>query len=460
MKCPRWIVVALSLAGGLAVSRSDGAPIPAAWANAYGGSGLDSGYSVAATSDGGYAVLGSQSSFGSAKTCLCDQFWLVKLDAGGTPQWQETYALKERTEGYSLAQTADGGYVLAGWASTPGSANGDYQVWVLKVDPVGRVLWQREYGLGKGSAVYGQISVRQTADRGYVVAGTKIAPLPEAALVLRLNANGSIRWTKTLAPSGASYSSAYSVAQAADGGFVVAGESIYGASGAWITKLDAEGDVVWQRLYGSPSSGMDIYYAYAIEPTSDGGFVVAGETGPYSYEYVPNAFFAMRLDANGNVIWQKKYGGYSFASGKSVRQTTDGGFVFAGWVMYYGFGYDAWILKTDSNGEVAWQKAYGDDEGYGPSVANSIVEAADGGYVFAGWTQEYGAGSYDFWVVKLDSTGSIPGCDENGADSNAIVTNLSLTVSDVASTPAGTAQPMRTASRTSATAATQTTVCP
>ncbi len=183
---------------------------------------------------------------------------------------------------------------------------------------------------------------------------------------------------------------ANSIQQTSDGGFIVAGWTSWDI---WVLKLDENGNVQWQKTYG----GGGLEKANSIQQTSDGGFIVAGYTD--SFGAGDADIWVLKLDGNGNIQWQKTYGGSGWDSASSIQQTSDGGFIVAGYTNSFGAGYDdIWVLKLDESGNVQWQKTYG---GSGWDSASSIQQTSDGGFIVAGWTNR------DIWVLKLDGNGNI-----------------------------------------------------
>ena len=158
----------------------------------------------------------------------------------------------------------------------------------------------------------------------------------------------------------------------------------------------------WAITYG----GSDWDEALLIQETDDGGYIVAGYT--YSFGAGNEDIWVLKLDEDGNVEWQKTYGGSDEDWAHSIQQTSDGGYIVAGYTYSFGAGEgDFWVLKLDENGNVEWQKTYG---GSDYDRAKSIQQTDDGGYIVAGSTYSFGAGYYDFWVLKLDENGEIPNC--------------------------------------------------
>jgi hypothetical protein len=166
---------------------------------------------------------------------------------------------------------------------------------------------------------------------------------------------------------------------------------------AWVLKLDGQGNVVWQKT-------SSLGEAHAIIPTSDGGYVVAGET---YHSAGRHDVWVLKLDGQGNVQWQKNYGGTDDDWAYAIAPTSDGGYVVAGRTKSFGAGrMDVWVLKLDGQGNVQWQKTYG---GKGDDEARAIAPTSDGGYVVAGYTRSFGGG-YEVWVLKLEVDGTMRGC--------------------------------------------------
>jgi len=395
----------------------------AQWANTYGGPGDEGADSIQQTTDGGYIVAGGTNSFGAGG----NDFWVLKLNPDGTVAWQKTYGGPEDEEGASsIQQTRDGGYIVAGGTTSFGAVDGDS--WVLKLHPNGTVAWQRTYG-GTGDDIAGHI--QQTSDGGYIMAGgtNSFGAGGSDFWVLKLNPFGGVAWQKTYGGTGDEGAS--SIQQTTDGGYIVAGETnSFGAGGRgdfWVLKLNPDGTVDWERTYGGESDD----YAFAIRQTSDGGYIVAGVT--YSFG-TGGDIMVLKLNPDGTVAWQKTYGGsdWDWAYSYSIWQTTDGGYIVAGETKSFGAGNtDILILKLDASGNIVWQRTYG---GGGFESASPIQQTTDGGYIVAGRTDSFGAGGRgDFWVLKLDVNGEIPDCAPMGT-SSAVANNINVSTSPSSAT--------------------------
>jgi hypothetical protein len=355
------------------------------WSKTYGGSRDDAANSIIETSDGGYAVCGLTRSFGAGST----DFWLVKIDVFGSVQWTKTYGGTEPEEATSVVQTNDGGYMLAGHTASFGT--GSWDIWLVKTDAYGNVQWNKTYG---GPDVEYAYCVAQTSDGGYIVTGQTIsfgAGYTDFYLV-KTDASGIMQWNKTY--GGALSENSYSVIQTVDGGYmVVGGTDSFGppSRNDWLVKTDANGDLQWSRTYG----GADCDQAYSVVQTSDGKYAIAGYTQSFGI-----GFWLVKTDVDGSVQWNKTYGGGSDEA-YSVKQTSDGGFILAG-PSYEKGDPDFWLVKTDSSGNMEWNKTYG---GASYDIAKSVVQTSDRGYIVAGYTQSFGAGGWDFLVIKLAGPG-------------------------------------------------------
>jgi uncharacterized delta-60 repeat protein len=208
----------------------------------------------------------------------------------------------------------------------------------------------------------------------------------------------------------------------------------------WVLKLSSGGAVSWQKRY----DGGDDDYATSIQQTSDGGYIVAGHTT--SFGAGDSDSWVLKLNSSGTVAWQKRYAGANEDWAVSIQQTSDEGYIVAGITDSFGAGSgDFWVLKLNSSGTVAWQKTYG---GVSKEEATSIQETRDGRYIVAGYTYSFGAGGYDFWVLRLDSDGTVsfnPASDAYMADTyvfptttSALGTNTAATVADTSATVADT----------------------
>jgi len=380
------------LLGLFLVSTAIADPGDTLWTRTYGGSDYDYSWSVQQTSDGGYIIAGYTKSFGAGGY----DFYVVKTDANGDSLWTRTYGGALTDRGRSVQQTTDGGYVIAGETASFGAAGG-CDFYLLKTDANGDSLWTRMYGGTDSEKAY---SVQQTTDGGYIIAGYSSSRSNDVYLV-KTDANGDALWTSIY--GGGDFDLGRSVQQTTDGGYVIAGETAsFGAGGCdfWLLKTDANGDTLWTQTYG----GSDTDQSWSVQQTSDGGYIVAGYTlsfGAGGYD-----FYLVRTDANGDSLWTRTYGGTDSDKAFYVQQTTDGGYIVTGVTRSFGAGSDdAYLVKTDANGDILWTRTYGGTEW---DYAYSVQQTSDGGYILAGDTDSFGAGVCDVYLIRVAGESSLP----------------------------------------------------
>jgi len=364
---------------------------------AMGGPYIEVGASLIQTSDGGYAIAGFTSSPGVEEIDV----YVVKLDANGNLQWTKTIGGPWNEEGSSLIQTSDGGYAIAGRTESFGA--GDYDVYVVKLDAHGNLQWTKTIG---GPNYEEGRSLIQTADGGYAIAGytTSFGAGEADVYVVKLDANGNLQWTKTI--GGKNDDEGFSLIQTADGGYAIAGYTTAGyieysgagESDVYVVKLDAHGNLQWTKTIRG--KGWDV--GRSLIQTSDGGYAIAGATISFGAGGVD--VYVVKLDAKGNLQWTKTIGGENEDWGYSLIQTSDGGYAIAGETNSFGAGdYDVYVVKLDAKGNLQWTKTIG-----GPDYESgtSLIQTSDGGYAIAGKTISFGAGETDVYVVKLDKNGN------------------------------------------------------
>lgn len=386
---------------------SSGYSLPPAFATAYRRSFSDYIFAVRHTPGGHYLIAGGTESLGAY---YYYDLWILDLKPDGTIAWQKIYDGVRWNRARDLYCTAGGGFVVLAETGSPVSAEDD--MWLLRLDAAGNVVWEKIYG---GPDMEQPRAIRQTADGGYVLVGDtdSFGAGGVDAWVLKLDEAGGVVWQKTYGEAAGEYIEA--IEQTADGGYILAGHiSSYGAGAedGWLIELDAAGSVVWQKTYGGAANEE----FWAVRPTADGGYVAAGyvnflEVGSWDT-------WVVKLDAGGNVTWQKTYGGPDMDYAVAIAQTGDGGYVVAGNTESFGAGYsDSWLLKLNPDGSLAWQKTYG---GPDEDTFQAMDDVGDGGYVLTGLTASFG--ERGLWVLKVDADGSLcPSCSL-GQPSPAIAT--------------------------------------
>jgi len=405
------LAFALAMAALAAILLPSSLPAQIRFERAYGGAWTDEGRSVQQTTDGGYMIAGSTTSFGAGNY----DFYLVKTDASGDTLWTKTYGGTGEDEGLAVQQTSDSGYIVAGYTHSFGAGYLDF--YLIKTDAHGDTLWTRTFG---GTNYDCGFSVQQTKDDGYIIAGQtgSFGAGYDDVYIVKTDASGDTLWTRTF--GGDSWDFGSSVQQTSDGGYIIAGSTYsFGAGGsdAYLIKTDAYGDTSWTRTYG----GADYDEGWSVGLAADSGYMVAGSTASFGAGY--RDVYLIRTDASGDTLWTRTYGGSVNDEGWSVQKTGDGGYVIVGTTNSFGAGdSDIYLIRTDATGDTLWTRTYGgasDDWGY------CVEQTPDGGYVIAGSTYSFGAGLDDLYLIKTDSLGNVAVAEPKAGPTRA--PSLSLT---------------------------------
>jgi hypothetical protein len=291
--------------------------------------------------------------------------------------WHQTYGGTNDERAYSVIETSDGGFALAGYTYNYSAINRDFLL--VKTDQQGNMLWNQTYGGNKTDAAY---SVVETDDGGFALTGrTDLGAGGIDFWLVRTDADGNMLWNKTYGGSDLDW--AWSVVETDDSGFALAGDTESFGAGAWLVRTDAAGNLLWNQTYGATE---DLGLSSMIQ-TSDGGFALVGET----YSSGVTDVRLMKTDSNGNLEWNQTYGG---VEAYSLVQTGDGGYV----LLVRERVNDSsgiWLIKTDEDGNVIWNKQISTYEYI--SSLGSVIETSDGGYAASG----------DFWIIKTDVNGDV-----------------------------------------------------
>jgi hypothetical protein len=384
----------------------------------YGNSPSSGGNSVQQTTDGGYIIAGDIGDFAGGLFSV----YLIRTDSLGDTLWTKTYGGFGDDEGNSIQLTSDGGYIIAGRTRSFGS--GLYDVYLIKTDSFGNANWTRTYG---GNNVDEGFSVQETMDGGYIVAGgTWSFGAGEGDVYLvRTDPNGDTLWTRTY--GGSSWDYGYSVQETPDSGYVVTGITESFGEGwydVYLIRTDANGDTLWTKAYG----GTEWDYGYSVQVTPDGGFIIGGRTT--SFGAGNNDVYLVKTDSAGDTLWTKTFGGTDFDIGKSVRVTQDSGYVITGLTGSFGPGfYDVYLVRTDASGGTIWTRTFG---GGSDDGGESVQETQDGGFIIAGYTASFRSSLVthqwgDVYLIKTDGNGQVVGLEEEEKDNEKLkIQNVKL----------------------------------
>ena len=380
------------------------------WQNTIGGSDVDILESIHQTTDGGYILGGfSKSNISGDKTensIGTYDYWIVKTNSAGNIQWQNTIGGIGYEELHSISQTTDGGYLLGGYSRSNISGDksenciggaGDY--WIIKTDSTGNIQWQNTIG-GVGDDLLN--SLMPTEDGGYILGG---------------NSDSGPSGDKT--------------------------EFCIGNDDYWIVKIDSLGTIQWQNTIGGSSQDQ----LNSIKQTSDEGYILGGWSNSntsgdktennWDTTLITSDYWIVKIDSSGNIQWQNTIGGSNADILHSIQQTADGGYILGGYSNsdFSGDktensmgGFDYWLVKTDSTGNILWQKTFG---GSGYDYLYSVQPTTDGGYILGGYSWSGISGnkteslwdtivqaSGDYWIIKTDEFGNIKWQNDIGGSNN------------------------------------------
>jgi len=359
-------------------------------------------------------------------------------------EWQNTIGGSQSDYLWSVQQTPDGGYILGGYSDSDISgdktenSNGNEDFWILKMDSLGNIQWQNTIGGSDEDQLW---IIERTMDGGYILGGSTQSDISGDKTdanngyrdywVVKIDSVGTIQWQNSI--GGNSFEDLSNIKQTADGGYILGGMSDSPISGDktesnmivdyWIVKIDASGNIQWENTIGG--SEVD-YFSYIIQ-TTDGGYILGGESASnISGDKTENTngqydLWIVKIDATGTIQWQNTIGGSDFEFLYSIQQTTDGGYMLGAASSSPISGdktencnglADYWIVKIDSTGTIQWQNTIG---GNSLDELSAAWQTADGGYILGGTSYsqmsgdktENSIGGYDYWIVKTDASGNI-----------------------------------------------------
>jgi hypothetical protein len=382
-----------AFANDVSIDKAEQLPRGETFIKRYGGSRWDRGNYVQQTSDGGYIITGQTKSYGVAESW---DVWLIKTDNTGNIIWDKTFGGPNWEFGLCVQQTTDGGYIIVGARD---GQNGTEDVWLIKTDSDGNKIWYKTF---RGPEDERGEFVQQTSDGGYIIVGGTESyghVFYSDVWLIKTDSNGNMEWDKTFGDVLADWGEC--VQQTNDGGYILIGTTEeFGKynDDILLIKTDDAGNQEWIKTFGD--SGDDA--GYCVQQTTDGGYIITGEI---NLGFLRTGICLIKTDRNGNIVWEKTFGGVlSYNCGYSVQQTTDGGYIITGekTSLFGNFEEDVWLIKTNSFGIKVWEKSFG---GINDDVGNCIQQTNDGGYIITGTTDSHDWNDDDVLLIKTDSNG-------------------------------------------------------
>ena len=449
------------------------------WQNNIGGVSLDYLYKIIQSNDGGYVLLGnSYSSISGDKTESSNgltDYWILKLDPVGNIIWQNTIGGDDLDTPTEIIQCSDNGYLICGYSLSSASGDktesviggtGEYDIWIVKLDPEGEIEWENTIGSDGEDFVYDVVNAH---DGGFIIGGSSNGGISgdknmvslgsDDYWILKISDLGIIQWQKRI--GGFDSDVINSIEATTDNCYIILGSSYSGIGGdktepnpgiwdsdLWVLKIDLYGDIIWQNTIIANKNDQGV----SIHQTSDNGYIIGSTT--YSDAAFDksenhyggdgkNDFWIIKLNESGDIEWDNNIGGLDYDYCKNAIQTDDGGYLVGGKTtgaggdkIGYIFSYDYWILKLGVDGSIIWQDVLG---GNGADYMEGFTETSDGGFILAGYSNsqiswdhnEYNIGSLDYWAVKLYPDCVVETCNAlddncNGLIDDAIVETINI----------------------------------
>lgn len=352
------------------------------WNSTYGGEQNDQGKYVEQTINEGYIIVGQTGSYGAGGYDI----WLIKTDALGVEQWNSTFGGSDNDFGSSVLQSTDGGYIIIGSTYSYGAGNED--IWLIKTGSTGHMIWNKTFG---GTGVdYGSI-LQQTNDGGYIlVGGTSSYGVGHTNVwLIKTDADGKETWNKTFGVTNKAASGA-SVQQTSDGGYIITGRitvDIYPTYDVWLIKVDANGNKLWEKNFGDEFDE----WGNCVQQTSDNGYIIAANK--------ENDFWLIKTNSVGSEEWNKKYDhSQGIDRCSSVQETIEGGFILTGYAYVTSLGDRIWLVKTDADGNMQWNMTLGTLSAHGYWGH----QTHDNGFIVVG---DISGNLMDVYLIKIGSEG-------------------------------------------------------
>ncbi|MCC6475836.1 hypothetical protein IT157_02165, partial [bacterium] len=383
------------------------------WRRGYGGGGPEICNVVLPIEDGSFLFAGSTITYGQGN----DDFYVVRTDADGDTLWTRAFGGIETAVCFGAISTDDGGFLLLGQVSAGWNDNfGNF--WVIKTNANGDSLWSRAFGGANGEAC---VAAKQTPDGGYILAGYtgSFGAGSSDFWLIKTDANGDSLWSRTLGTD--LYEWCSSVLLASDGGYLLAG-----TGSEWsdvfdndflLYKTDSDGILEWSRIY----QGENQDYCKAMQPTADGGYVLAGythETGDAGFNMM-----LLKVAANGDSLWSRSLGSSRDDYCLSLETTTNR-YILAGHTSHPDtLDSDFMLIAADLDGDSVWSTSFG-FPGYHDEECNSVRETVDGGFILSGFYDDFGT---NMWAVRTYPVPAVLVTSPNGSENWPLFSTQTVT---------------------------------
>lgn len=360
------------------------------WVKTIGGTQEDTAQDIVRTADGGFAFIGFTKSINGDITDNAaeeNDYWVTRLDNNGAIMWSKTYGGSEDDRGEAIKTTTDGGFVITGYSRSSNedvtTNSGFYDQWVVKLDANGTIQWQKSLGYSGSDQAF---DIIQTSDGGYFTTG-----------FLDITASGG---------------------QGNFGRAAAANAAQHGVGEYWCHKLDANGTLIWSRYFGGTNNDRS---RSALE-TDDNNFIIAGSSESVDFDITDSQgsydFWVVKMSNTGDLLWQKSYGGSGIDIGYDIVKTGDGNYIVVGdtrssdgHVSSLKGSADYWVIKiNDTDGGLIWERTFG---GTDFDSARAIIKLQNGDYAIAGSSKSNSidaSGNYgqnDFWIIKINDSGNL-----------------------------------------------------
>lgn len=358
------------------------------WSRNFGGKMNESGSDIVKVPGGGFLALGSTFSFGSGD----HDVYALRLDEFGDTLWSRTYGGSGADYGYGIEATTDNGFVMVGMTRSTGAGKGD--LFLTKIDSLGAELWSNTFGGLERDEGW---SVRQTPDGGFIVAGVtgSFGAGQEDFYLVKTDSTGTLQWEKTFGGPSGDWANAVRVTS--DSGYILIGTTSSfgdGFSSVYVVRLGSTGDLLWIKTYGGSKSEL----GSSIEQTSDGGFILAGATASFSQDF--NDVYVAKIDGNGSLLWENHFGGAFDERGYAIAELADGGFLVSGTTGTFGSGkIDVYLLRLDSSGWMMWSATYGGAES---DFCRSMILDDNRNVIILGHSYTFSSGGSDMYLIKAE----------------------------------------------------------